>query len=71
MIIWLGKALMFAICLRHIKLCRQESYDLILQEAACCNQALMRGWHSSVDEEATVHVITKLMLHGKVKAAVK
>ena len=56
---------------RRIKLWRQESYDLLLQEAARCNQALLRRRHSPIDEEATVRVFTKLMLRGKVKAAVR
>ena len=56
---------------RCLVLWRQESYDLLLQEAVHCNQALLRGRHSPVDEEATVRVFTKLMLRGKVKAAVR
>ena len=56
---------------RRISLWREEKFDLLIQEAARCNQALQQSHHSPVDTDAIVRVFTILMLHGKVKAAVK
>jgi len=42
---------------RHIKLWRQESYDLLLQEAGRCNQTLLWRRHSPIDEKAIVRVL--------------
>ena len=56
---------------KRISLWKEEKFDLLLQEAACCNQALRRSQHSPIYKDATVHVFTKLILRGKVKAAVR
>ena len=56
---------------RRIMLWRQDKFDLLLQEATRCNQALIRGHRSPIDEDAIVRVFTRLMLHGKIKAAVR
>jgi len=50
---------------------QQENFDLLIQEANRCDQVLRQTRHSVVDDESVIHVFTKLMLLGKVKAAVR
>jgi len=56
---------------KRLHLWQQENFDLLIQEANRCDQALRRTRHSVVDDESVVRVFTKLMLLGKVKAAVR
>ena len=56
---------------RCLGLWQQEKFDMLIQEAERCNQALCRSRHSVVDDETVLRVFTKLMLHGKVKAAIR
>ena len=49
----------------------QNHFDLLVQEGEHYDQAFCQTYcHSVVDEESVIRVFTKLMLHGKVKAAV-
>ena len=56
---------------QRLTLWRQESFDLLFQEATCRDQSIRRCPHSPVDNDATIRVFTKLILQGKVKAAVR
>ena len=56
---------------RRITLWRDGKFDLLFQEADQCNRALQRRKHTPIDNDATVRVFTRLMLRGKVKAAVR
>ena len=55
---------------RCLGLWQQGKFDMLIQEAEHCNQALHWSWHSVVDDETVLRIFTKLMLHSKVKAAV-
>ena len=49
----------------------QNHFDLLVQEGERYDQAFCQTYcHSVVDKESVICVFTKLMLHGKVKAAV-
>ena len=56
---------------RHLGLWQQNQFDLLVQEAERCDRGLLRTGHSVVDEESIIHVFTRLMLHGRVRAAVR
>ena len=55
---------------RRLGLWLQGNVEMLIQEAKHCNQALHWSWHSVVDDETVTRIFTKLMLHGKVKAAI-
>ena len=56
---------------QRISFWREKKFDLLIQEASRCNQALQQSRHSPVDTDAIVRVFTKPMLRGKVKADVR
>ena len=55
---------------RRLGLWQQGKFDMLIQEAERCNRALRRSRHSVVNDKTVLRVFTKLMLHGKEKAAV-
>ena len=55
---------------KRIELWQQGHFDLLVQQAECCDQAPRRTHHSVVDKDSIIRVFTRLMLHDKVKAAV-
>ena len=56
---------------RRLELWQQNQFDLLVQEAGRCDWGLCRTSHSVVDEESVIRVFTRLMLHGRVRAAVR
>ena len=56
---------------RRLGLWQQGKFDMLIQEAEHSNQALRWSQLSVVDDETVLRVFTKLMLHGKVKAAIR
>ena len=56
---------------RRVMLWREGKFDLLFQEAERFNRALQHSKHTPVDIDAIVCVFAKLMLCGKVKAAVR
>ena len=49
---------------------KDEKFDLLLKEACRCDRALCRSKSPKIDEEGVIRVFTKIMLRGKVRAAV-
>ena len=56
---------------RCLELWLQGNVEMLIQEAEHCNQALHWSRHSVVDDETVIRIFTKLMLCGKVKAAIR
>ena len=55
----------------RLQLWQQGEFDLLLQEACHCDQTLRRCLHIVSDDNSIVRIFTKLMLQGKVKAAIR
>ena len=55
---------------RHLGLWQQNQFDLLVQEAERCDRGLRKNSHFVVDEESVIHVFTRPMLCGRVRAAV-
>lgn len=58
---------------RRLSLWQNEQYDVLLQEAARCDQSLRNSYRSAscTSRDHLVRVFTKLMLEGNVRAAVR
>ena len=59
---------------RRMKLWHDEQYDVLLQEAVCCDQSLRYSHQSPSSKDFKEHLVkvfTRLMLEGNVRAAVR
>ena len=58
---------------RRLSLWRDGSFDVLLQEAECCDKALRNSYSSNTTRttDHLVKVFTKLMLQGNIRAAVR
>jgi len=56
---------------RRLTLWKEGSFDILLQEADRCNCALRRSHTGTLNKTDIVRVFTRLMLQGKVRAAVR
>ena len=56
---------------RRVRMWKNEEFDLLLQEAVRCDKPLRNSRKGDIDKEHIVKVFTRLMLSGKVRAAVR
>ena len=59
---------------RRMKLWRDEQYDVLLQEAVCCDQSLRNSHRCPSSRDSKEHLIkifTSLMFEGNIRAAVR
>ena len=58
---------------RRLTLWKDESFDVLIQEAERCDRSLRNSYHTSSrrTDDHLVKVFTKLMLQGNVRAAVR
>ena len=55
----------------HVDQWRDGHFDLLVQEADCCDSGLKHSRRANVDEDDNTRIFSRLILQGKVKAAVR